>query len=668
MKGLIKREDIVAVRERANLEEIVSEHVSLRSAGLGSMKGLCPFHDEKTPSFNIRPAIGRYHCFGCGEGGDVIEFVQKINHMSFTEAVEYLASRYGVQLRYEESSSRGDRDSGPRTDFGTRQRLLAAHEVAEEFFREHLTSPEAETGRRFLAERDFGPRAAAHFGIGFAPQGWDNLTRHLRGRGFTEKELTLSGLVSEGQRGVYDRFRGRLVWPIRDVTGKTIGFGARRLFEDDKGPKYLNTPETPIYKKSQVLYGLDLARKNISSKRQVVVMEGYTDVMAAHAAGIDTAVASCGTAFGSEHVTLVRRIMGDTSALSSLSLASGAGSAFAGVGGEVIFTFDGDEAGQNAALKAFREDQRFVAQTYVAVDPQGMDPCDIRVKRGEEALKDVIAARIPMFEFAIRAALRSVDLDTAEGQIAGLRMAAPVVAQIRDHALRPEYARRLSGWLGLDERTVQRAVQDAGKAVYEQRRIAQQASENAPEGPGHGSSDATHAPEESEPLLSPIRLRDITQTRDPIEAAEVQALALMLQAPWAVSIEDVHALPDEPFRTVTLQSVWDCVIATGLFEDAAENNVSVRAFVEAVMEIAGESLRPLIGDLASYPLPARDEQQLNRLGPALIRRLQQLSFTHEISELRRKLGRLTPDREAEEFRATMTALQDAQQKLRALKE
>lgn len=668
MKGLIKREDIVAVRERANLEEIVSEHVSLRSAGLGSMKGLCPFHDEKTPSFNIRPAIGRYHCFGCGEGGDVIEFVQKINHMSFTEAVEYLASRYGIQLRYEESTSRTDRDSGPRTDFGTRQRLLAAHEVAEEFFRENLTSPEAEIGRRFLAERDFGPRAAAHFGIGFAPQGWDNLTKHLRGRGFTEKELTLSGLVSEGQRGVYDRFRGRLIWPIRDVTGKTIGFGARRLFDDDKGPKYLNTPETPIYKKSQVLYGIDLARKNISSKRQVVVMEGYTDVMAAHAAGIDTAVASCGTAFGSEHVTLVRRIMGDTTALSSLSLASGAGNAFAGAGGEVIFTFDGDEAGQNAALKAFREDQRFVAQTYVAVDPQGMDPCDIRVKRGEEALKDVIAARIPMFEFAIRAALRSVDLDTAEGQIAGLRMAAPVVAQIRDHALRPEYARRLSGWLGLDERTVQRAVQDAGKAVYEQRRIAQQASENALEGPGHGSSDATHAPEEPEPLLSPIRLRDITQTRDPIETAEVQALALMLQAPWAVSIEDVHALPDEPFRTVTLQSVWDCVIATGLFDDAAENKVSVRAFVEAVMEIAGEPLRPLIGDLASYPLPARDEQQLNRLGPALMRRLQQLSYTHEISELRRKLGRLTPDRDAEEFRATMTALQVAQQRLRALKE
>ncbi|MCT1806829.1 DNA primase [Dermabacter hominis] len=667
MKGLIKREDIVAVRERANLEEIVSEHVSLRSAGLGSMKGLCPFHDEKTPSFNIRPAIGRYHCFGCGEGGDVIEFVQKINHMSFTEAVEYLASRYGIQLRYEESFSRGDRDGGPRTDFGTRQRLLAAHEVAEEFFREHLTSPEAEIGRRFLAERDFGPRAAAHFGIGFAPQGWDNLTRHLRSRGFTEKELTLSGLVSDGQRGVYDRFRGRLVWPIRDVTGKTIGFGARRLFEDDKGPKYLNTPETPIYKKSQVLYGLDLARKHISAKRQVVVMEGYTDVMAAHAAGIDTAVASCGTAFGSEHVTLVRRIMGDTSALSSLSLASGGGS-FAGAGGEVIFTFDGDEAGQNAALKAFREDQRFVAQTYVAVDPQGMDPCDIRVKRGEEALKDVIAARIPMFEFAIRAALRSVDLDTAEGQIAGLRMAAPVVAQIRDHALRPEYARRLSGWLGLDERTVQRAVQDAGKAVYEQRRIAQQASEYAPESPGAGGSDATHAPTDAEPLLSPIRLRDITQTHDPIETAEVQALSLLLQAPSCVSIEDVHALPDEPFRTVTLQSVWDCVIATGLFEEAADKNVSVRAFVEAVMEIAGDSLRPLIGDLASYPLPARDEQQLNRLGPALIRRLQQLSFTHDISELRRKLGRLTPDRDAEEYRATMNALQEAQQKLRALKD
>ena len=204
-----------------------------------------------------------------------------------------------------------------------------------------MRGPEAVAGRRFLAERGFDQAAADSFGVGYAPKGWDNLTKHLRGKGFTEAELAVSGLCTQGQRGVYDRFRGRLVWPIRDVTGTTVGFGARRLYEDDQGPKYLNTPDTALYKKSQVLYGLDLAKKNIAAQRQVVVVEGYTDVMAAHLAGIGTAVASCGTAFGEDHVRIVRRLLGDVEDES-------AGVAFSSRvsrGGEVIFTFDGDEAG-----------------------------------------------------------------------------------------------------------------------------------------------------------------------------------------------------------------------------------------------------------------------------------------------------------------------------------
>lgn len=293
-QGLIRRSDVDLVRERARLDEVVSEHVTLRTAGIGSMKGLCPFHDEKTPSFNIRPQLGHWHCFGCGEGGDVISFVQKINHLSFVEAVEMLAGRYGVQLQYEDAGQ----GRGNRPDFGTRRRLLDAHAIAEEYYREQLGTPAAEVGRRFLTERGFDQDAAAHFGVGFAPEGWDSLTGVLRSRGFTEAELTASGLVSQGQRGVYDRFRGRLVWPIRDITGNTIGFGARRLLDSDQGPKYLNTPETAIYHKSSVLYGLDIARKAISSQHRVVVVEGYTDVMAAHLAGVTTAVASCGTAFG----------------------------------------------------------------------------------------------------------------------------------------------------------------------------------------------------------------------------------------------------------------------------------------------------------------------------------------------------------------------------------
>ncbi|MPV37941.1 DNA primase, partial [Georgenia subflava] len=456
MAGLIRREDIATVRERARIEEVVGTYVTLKAAGVGSMKGLCPFHDERTPSFHVRPQLGLWHCFGCDEGGDVISFVQKIDHLPFTEAVEHLAAKAGVQLRYEDGGN-----GRPREEPGRRQRLIEAHRVAEEFYAAQLDSPGAATGRQFLAERGFDRAAAATFGVGYAPQGWDHLVRHLRGRGFTEAELTLSGLVSQGNRGIYDRFRGRLLWPIRDITGETVGFGARKLFDDDPGPKYLNTPETPIYKKSQVLYGLDLAKRTIAKERRVVVVEGYTDVMAAHLAGVGTAVATCGTAFGTDHVRIVRRLLGDSAdAAAGVMFSSGATR-----GGEVIFTFDGDAAGQKAALRAFEEDQRFASQTFVAVGPDGLDPCDLRLQRGDAAVRELVSSRQPLFAFAIRSVLAQLDLATAEGRVAALRSGAPVVAGIRDRALRAEYARELAGWLGMDEPTVRRAVQAAERSV-----------------------------------------------------------------------------------------------------------------------------------------------------------------------------------------------------------
>ncbi|NNH07723.1 DNA primase, partial [Cellulomonas fimi] len=452
MAGRIRREDVEAVRERARIEEIVGAHVSLRPAGVGSMKGLCPFHDERSPSFHVRPQVGRYHCFGCGEGGDVIAFVMKVDGLAFAEAVEYLAGRVGIQLRYEEGGA-----PRPGDEPGRRRRLLDAHKVAEEFYREQLTTPGAAAGRAFLAERGFDRSAAETFGVGFAPQGWDGLLRHLRGRGFTEAELVASGLVSQGQRGVYDRFRGRLVWPIREVTGETVGFGARRLFDEDQGPKYLNTPETPLYRKSQVLYGIDLAKRDMQREKRVVVVEGYTDVMAMHLSGVGTAVATCGTAFGSDHARIVRRLVGDSGSTGGVQLASGAS-----VGGEIIFTFDGDAAGQKAALRAFGEDQSFSAQTFVAVERSGLDPCELRQAKGPDAVRALVAGRQPLYEFVIRSTLESYDLRTAEGRVGALRAAAPVVAGIRDAALRPEYTRLLAGWLGIDDQdAVRRAVAGA---------------------------------------------------------------------------------------------------------------------------------------------------------------------------------------------------------------
>ena len=652
-QGLIRRSDVDLVRERARLDEVVSEHVTLRTAGIGSMKGLCPFHDEKTPSFNIRPQLGHWHCFGCGEGGDVISFVQKINHLSFVEAVEMLAGRYGVQLQYEDAGQ----GRGNRPDFGTRRRLLDAHAIAEEYYREQLGTPAAEVGRRFLTERGFDQDAAAHFGVGFAPEGWDSLTGVLRSRGFTEAELTASGLVSQGQRGVYDRFRGRLVWPIRDITGNTIGFGARRLLDSDQGPKYLNTPETAIYHKSSVLYGLDIARKAISSQHRVVVVEGYTDVMAAHLAGVTTAVASCGTAFGAEHVKIVRRVMGDSNPSAGLRLNTDG----RGLAGEVVFTFDGDAAGQKAALRAFEEDQRFVAQTYVAVEASGMDPCELRIAQGDQAVRDLIETRRPLFEFAIRTAISQVDLDTVEGQVTALRMAAPVVARIRDRAMRPEYARRLSGWLGMDEATVLRAVHDAARS---QGRAPQPATPARTVAEGQGGAGQGSSAEDA-PIPS-ARLADVVSPRDPVGQVETQSLAVMLQSQQLLEDEKVASLPDDAFHVPALQGVWDVMLAAGTLLDAVQGRLHAARYLEQVLEIAGETVRPLIVEIANLDLPARDEEGLRRLAHSLLDRLTELSITREYSVLKQRLQRTDPS-DAERYQDIMARLAQVQGRRRALR-
>lgn len=597
MAGLIRREDILAVRERARIEEVVSQFVTLRPAGVDSHKGLCPFHDERTPSFHVRPQAGQWHCFGCGEGGDVISFVQKIHHMTFTEAVEWLADRAGVQLRYEEDG-RGKR--GREGEPGGRKRILEANTLAEGWFREQLRSTEGVIGRRFLADRGFDQSVADHFGLGYAPRGWDGLTRFLRGKGFTEAELATSGLASQGQRGVYDRFRGRLLWPIRDVTGATVGFGARRLHEDDTGPKYLNTPETAVYKKSQVLYGLDLARKAIATSRQVVIVEGYTDVMAAHLAGVETAVATCGTAFGEDHVRIVRRLLGDVAdAATGVSFSSQVSR-----GGEVIFTFDGDEAGRKAALKAFDSDQRFAVQTFVAVEPHGLDPCDLRLTRGDQALRDLIEGREPLFEFAIRSALRMQDLSTAEGRIAGLRQAVPVVARIRDRALRSEYARALAGWLGMNEADVRRAVQGAERRTGE-------------------------AP-------APAPSRDL----DPVTKLERQALEVALQLPAVAAGMGFDELGPATFAAPSHRAVHDAIRAGGGTAAAGGN---VAAWLEVLREDAAEPVAGMISALAVAPLPALDPVSLQRYGSGVMVSLIRMVLTRTIADVKGELQREEPD-------------------------
>ncbi|MFV0634295.1 DNA primase [Demequina sp.] len=627
MAGTINREDIAAVRERAPIEDIVGQHVALKSAGVGSLKGLCPFHDERSPSFNVRPAAGRWHCFGCGEGGDVIEFVMRMDGLPFAEAVEYLAERAGVTLRYEQGA-------GPRREgtAGQRKRLLEAHRVAAAFFEDQLLSAEARIGRDFLRERGFDSAAAAQFGVGYAPQGWSHLTEHLQGKGFTQEELRTSGLVSDGSRGIYDRFRGRLVWPIRDVTGEVIGFGARRLYEDDQGPKYLNTPETPLYKKAQVLYGLDLAKGAIRAERTTVVVEGYTDVMACHLAGITNAVATCGTAFGTDHVKVVRRLMGDM---------GGPQTKVGETGAKVVFTFDGDEAGQNAALKSFQLDQQFLAQTFVAVDPEGKDPCDLRMAGGDQAVAALLERRIPLFEFVIRTALAAYDLETPEGRVGALRAAAPVVAGIKDRALQPEYGRRLAGWLGMEVGPVVRAVSDAGRA-------------RSSEAPSFTGSVPVHMPD------APSR----PNPRDPVVRAEALSLGVLLQAPREAANDPLGAvvlgeLSPASYSVPQYRAVLEAILATG---DPAQAGPD---WANDVADTAGEMLASIVSELAVTTLPHDKPENLGHWAGTVLARVHDLSLTRRIAEVRGRMQRAgagTP--EGQEAFAELVRLETARRALR----
>ena len=549
MAGLIRKSDIDEVKQRANIADIVGQYVTLKRGGADSLKGLCPFHDEKSPSFSVRPNVGMFKCFGCGESGDVYKFLQQIDLMTFTEAVEKVAASINFTLTYE--------DGGAERDTGNRSRLLEANRAAEAFFIDQLTSPEAEMGRDFLTSRGFDRAACDLFGVGYAPNSFDAVRKHLTAKKFTEVELETAGLLSRGERGVYDRFRGRLVWPIRDVTGATIGFGARRLRDDDNGPKYLNTPETPVYHKAKVLYGLDLAKRNIAKDRRVVVVEGYTDVMACHLAGVTTAVATCGTAFGGDHVSLIRRVLGDVDAGDTRSR------------GEVIFTFDPDEAGQKAASKAFAEDSKFVANTFVVVAPDGLDPCDLRQQRGNAALAAIFETKTPLFEFMIRRTMLGFDLDTVEGRVHATRAVAPIIAGIKDRSMVDGYVRVVSGWLGVEPADVRAAMQASNNRVTIEVESDQ-------------GSIGTFASLGTNPTFE--RERDVMVAL--LRYPELMGLALA---------GDIMACQ---FSHPALRRIHGAMIAA--FVDFASST-----WISRVIELSDPELHPLVSELAMVDIPVR---------------------------------------------------------------
>ncbi len=654
MAGRIRDEDVALVRERSAVEEVVGDYLQLRSAGGGSLKALCPFHDEKTPSFNITPARGLWYCFSCNVGGDAIKFVQQIDNLSFAEAVERLAARAGIELRYEQGGS------VPGQEQSQRRRLLEAHRAAAEFYEDQLGTPAAAEGRAFLSGRGFEAADAHHFRVGYAPGGWDVLTRHLRGRGFTDAELLAGGLASQGRRGLIDKFRNRLIWPIADLTGDVIAFGARKLAADEDGPKYLNTPETILFKKSSVLYGADLAKRDIAQRRQAVLVEGYTDVMACHLAGITTAVATSGTSFGDGHVTILRRLLMDDSQFR----------------GEVIFTFDGDAPGQRAALRAFSMEEKFVTQTFVAVQSDGLDPCDLRLKQGDAAVRDLIAQRVPLFEFAIRSALHEHNLETAEGRLAALDAAAPIVGKIKDRGLRQLYAVNLDRWLGmmneefvLDRiRTSSGSAGPAGRGRSPGGRDARPQSRSArpgvQDGGGNGAANggANGRPAAGAGSAATGRY----DQDDPVVNVERQALKLAIQRP-ALCGPAFDELSAAIFTVPAHASVRDLIAACG----GVATVRSAREWAERLRAAApNDNARGFVTRLAVEPIeaPGQAAEPDARYAEGVLARVEELAVSREIAAIKSRLQRLSPVAEQAEYNRMFGDLIALEQRRKVLTE
>jgi DNA primase len=558
--GKISARDIEEVKSRINIADVIGGYVALKPASAGSLKGLCPFHQEKSPSFNVRPLQGFYHCFGCGAGGDVYKFLQEMESLSFYEAVENLAQKASYTLTYEAGSNAPDQ--------GQKARIYEANLAASKYFAEQLATDAATTGRDFLKSRGFDKSAAETFGVGFAPKGWNNLVDHLKTLGFTEDELVLASLASRGERGLYDKFRGRLIWPIRDTSNQVIGFGARKLFDDDQGPKYLNTSETPVYHKSAVLYGIDLAKKEISKTQKVVVVEGYTDVMACHLAGVTTAVATCGTAFGDEHIRILNRML----------------SANVDNPAEVIFTFDPDEAGQKAAMRAFADADKFHANSFIAVGPDGLDPSDLRVQKGDEAVQLMIESKKPIYEFAIKQKLKNFDLSSVEGRVGAARAAASVIATIRDSAMRSVYLREVANWVNLDvsevSALVERAIKDKVVAAVAPMR-----------------QDIV-----SEPAAQAFEEPDL---RDPTIRFERQLLEVLIQHPAEVEEGKFVELVSGDFLAKV-----HALLASALLANTAHRKDS--SWLVKLSESLDPALHQILRAMAATSLPASTEEELKR--------------------------------------------------------
>jgi len=419
--GRIRDEDLEAVRERTDIVKLVSGYLTLKRSGHDSFSGLCPFHTEKSPSFSVSPTKGVFYCFGCGKGGDAIAFLRETEHLEFTEAVERLAKEAGVTLRYE-----GDTPAERRAA-GKRGALHRANDAAFDLYHAMLLQGhEGEDARAYLLGRGFDRDAWVEFGIGYAPGSADFLLRRLA-KSLSTEILVESGLAIRADDGaVRDRFRGRITFPVHDLSGRAVGIGARILPGGrDEGPKYLNSPETPVYRKGDVLYNLQRAKAAVSRSGEIFVVEGYTDVIAMSRAGVPNTVATCGTALGEGHFRLASRFAQ-----------------------KMVLAFDSDEAGARAAERAFAFLERFPIQPVVLILPEGLDPADFVTRHGGEALRELAKGAVPLVEYMVRRTIGRNDLSSVEGQTAAIAAAVPLLEGLTDPVRQSEYAHLLAELAG----------------------------------------------------------------------------------------------------------------------------------------------------------------------------------------------------------------------------
>jgi DNA primase len=447
----IDRDDKERVRQATDLVELLEAVTTVRRQGRTYM-AVCPFHQEKTPSMSVDKARGLYHCFGCGAGGDVFQFVQETQGLQFNEAVEWLAARAGIVVR---------KDPGAAQRQSERMAMVDAVRAAIEFYQDRLKQgSDAGHARAYVRGRGYDLDVVDRFEIGYSPEDWDELAKFLRARGVKDSTMIGAGLAKRGRGGkLYDQFRGRLMFPIRDMRGDPVGFGARLL--RGEGAKYLNSPETRLYQKAKLLYGLDRAKSDISRAGYAVVVEGYTDVIALHLAGYPRAVATCGTALGEDHFDLLRRFAD-----------------------RIVLAFDADNAGAGAAVRGdeLQLPTELGLDLRVAVMPDGLDPAELVQQDRMEALQAAVEDATPMVRFRIERELGRFDLAEPEGRARAIRAVVPLIARLGDDFARREYARFVARATGTDLDPILEAV-------------ARDPSGRRPGASGRGGSRRTRDPE-----------------------------------------------------------------------------------------------------------------------------------------------------------------------------